>query len=258
MTSVTIKAYPSAPFHTVVVFLGTTPGAEPYWDVMAHLLSQYPFLDEQGISAYTTIAPNFASTDMGLVDGFLGIYILPSLHPENTSESLTAVINKLFNNAIAPYPTQFFTYVTPSSYPDFWAYYKDNNGPSDGGHDQIIGSRLLDKKALTTNLTALKEAYRSATPPGTITSPYLVSGRGVHNAKIRGGSNAVNPAWRKAYIHNGICIMIVIPLGILTASSTRCQLDTIRYRRAAKTTRDFERKSKCAPKSCTRYGSLCE
>jgi len=29
-----------------------------------------------------------------------------------------------------------------------------------------------------------------------------VSGKGVHNAKPRGGSNAINPAWRKAYVHS--------------------------------------------------------
>ena len=32
---------------------------------------------------------------------------------------------------------------------------------------------------------------------------YMVSGKGVWDAKPRGGGDAVNPAWRKALIHAG-------------------------------------------------------
>jgi hypothetical protein len=193
------------PFITATGFLITAPGGEAFWDVTANVLSQFPALDEQGIMTYAFVARNF-SGQFGIttpVDGFLGIYILPGLHPENTSDSLSAVLNKTFSEATAAYPSQFTTGVIPQAYPDFWAWYNISNGPLDAGFDQYIGSRLLDEKALTQNLTALKEAYKAATPSGGMTSAYLVGGRGVMNAKPRGGSNAVNSAWRKAYVHAG-------------------------------------------------------
>ncbi len=188
------------------VFLGTVPGTEAYWDVLAQILSSLPNLSAQGISAYTIMAPSFIDPSMNftsLVDGYLGIFLLPGLHPSNTSDSLAATINTLFADVTAPYPMQFFTSVTSNTYADFWAYYEPHNGPSDAGHDQVLGSRLLDKKALTGNLTALKQAFKAATPPGSVINAYLVGGKGVMDATPRGGSNAVNPAWRKAFVHAG-------------------------------------------------------
>lgn len=136
----------------------------------------------------------------GAVNGYYGLFMLPALHPSNTSTSLAAALNKVLNEAIAPYPGQFYTSVTTQTWTDFWAFYSLNNGPLDGGHDQVLGSRLLDKKALT-NREAMKEAYKTFTANGSPASVYLVGGKNVMNARPRGGSNAVNSAWRKAYVH---------------------------------------------------------
>jgi hypothetical protein len=193
------------PFIIANAYLLTPPGGEAIWDVTANLLSQYPELDAQGIMAYSFVARN-VSVKFGIkvpLDGFLAAFILPSLHPENTSLSLTTVVSKLLSKATAAYPFQFMGGVIPHTYPDFWAWYNISNGPLDAGYDQYIGSRLLDGKALTQNLTALKEAFKAATASGSGIGVYLVGGHGVMNAKPRGGGNAVNPAWRRAYVHAG-------------------------------------------------------
>lgn len=205
ITSATIKAYPSAPFVTATVFMGTIPGNNAYWDVVTSILSQYPSLDDQGISCYSFIAPSFSSAEFNItspINSYIGTFLLPALHPSNSSDSLKSAINEIVTGATAPYPFQFFTSVTTQTYPDFWAWYSVSNGPLGANHDQILGSRLLDGKALTGNLTALKETYQKITPKGSITSIYLVGGKNVMNAQPRGGSNAVNPAWRKAYVHS--------------------------------------------------------
>jgi hypothetical protein len=93
--------------------------------------------------------------------------------------------------------------VTPTLYKDFYSYYAVNNGPLNAGFDIVLGSRLLDEETLTKNLTAVIEAFKTTTPPGSTTDVYLVGGKGVQNAVPRGGSNAVNPAWRKALAHTG-------------------------------------------------------
>ncbi|KUJ11481.1 FAD-binding domain-containing protein [Mollisia scopiformis] len=209
MTSVTIKAFQSSAFHTVTALMATKPGTDAYWSVIANVLSQFPTLDEMGISAYSYIAPGFTSAALNIttpVDGFYGIFMLPGLHPENTSDSLTSAIKQLFNTATSSFPQQFETFTNTTSYPDFWSYFEPNYGPLNAGDDGVLGSRLLDGKALTGNLTALADAYRVASPVGNEISAFLVSGKGVHNAKPRGGSNAVNPAWRTAYIHSVLSV----------------------------------------------------
>jgi len=205
MTSATIKAFPSTQFITATLFLGTISSHNAYWDVFTYILSHFPSLDDQGISCYTLLAPNFTSAEFNItspVDSYIGTFLLPVLHPSNTSDSLHSAISQIVTEATAPYPLQFFFSVTMQTYPDFWAWYSVNNGPLDANHDQVLGSRLLDGKALTGNMTALKETYQRATPAGSITSIYLVGGKNVMNAKPRGGGNAVNSAWRKAYVHS--------------------------------------------------------
>jgi hypothetical protein len=208
MTSVTFKAFQSVPFVVATGFVGTTiPGLGAVWDVVANVLSHYPALDAQGIMAYSLVVHDFSRPKKGIpiaLDGVLGQWILPALHPENTSDSLDAAINAVFREATAGYfPGQFIRILTTHTWPDFWAYYNVSNGPRDAGFDQYLGSRLLDGKALTQNLTALKQAFKATTPSGSSTGAFLVGGHGVQNAKPRGGSNAVNPAWRRAYIHSG-------------------------------------------------------
>ncbi|KAH8600686.1 hypothetical protein B0O99DRAFT_589582 [Bisporella sp. PMI_857] len=203
ITSVTIRAFPSTKFVTASLFLGTAPGGEGYWDVITHIVSRYPDLISQGISGYTFIAPNFLSEDFNItspVDGYYGILMLPLLHPSNSSESLLTALNNVVASATAPYPGQIFSSISTTTYDDFWGYYEPNNGPQDAGYDQITVSRLLDGKALA-DREGLKKAFKTITSDGTAAGLYLVGGANVFNAKPRGGSNAVNPAWRKAYVH---------------------------------------------------------
>jgi hypothetical protein len=205
ITSVTFKAFKSMPFVIVNGALIFPPGTDFFWDMTANILSRSPTLDDLGIMAYFFIAKNLTG-QYGItspVDGFLGTFMLPVLHPENTTEVLNATVWNILNEVTAGSPVPFTTIVLPDLYPDFWAWYSINNGPLVAGYDQYAGSRLLDRKALTQNLTALATAFRTATAYGTTTIAYMVGGHGVMNAKPRGGSNAVNSAWRTTYVHAG-------------------------------------------------------
>jgi hypothetical protein len=126
---------------------------------------------------------------------------MPLISVTNTSETLAAAVTDVFNNATAPYPGQFQSLVIPATYPGFYSWLKDNNGPLDGGFDGLVGSWLLDENVLTTDLNVLKEAIKTFTPPGSPSTPYLVSGKGVWDAVPRGGSDSLNLAWRKAVTH---------------------------------------------------------
>ena len=212
ITSVTIAAFPSTPYITVNVLAGTQPNTDTYWSAMAYILSQFPLLSKLGIGAYTFIEPN--TTYDGLnVGGYLAVFSMPQLSKHNTTASLTAALNPVFDHIQATYPGEFQVFLNATMYPTFYDWWKDNNGPNYAGVDLRVGSRLLDEKALTANVTTLKEAIRTASPPGTGVQAYLLGGKGVKNVVPRGGSDAVLPAWRESLVHmskstDRLCLLV--------------------------------------------------
>ncbi|OBT38737.1 hypothetical protein VE00_10689 [Pseudogymnoascus sp. WSF 3629] len=206
MISATIKAYPSFKFATVSVMFGApVSSSDAYCDALTTVFEESPDLGDLGISAYYFGAANVSAAEYGvpvpgMINGFIGSFMLPLIDASNTSASLLTAVNATLAKAIKGAEDQFLTSVTETTFDDFWSWYKDHNGPLNAGFDGILGSRLLDRKSLTGNRAALKEALIVAPGKGTLLG-HLVSGKGVHNAKIPGGSNAVNPAWRSAYVH---------------------------------------------------------
>jgi hypothetical protein len=147
--------------------------------------------------------PSFINADLNIttpVSAYAGNFFMPLLSPSNSLASLAAALTEVFNNVTAPYPGQFQILVIPNTYPDFYAWFKDN-GPLDGGFDGLVGSWLLGEDALTGDLNALKDTIKTFTPPNSSSAPYLIAGKNVWDSVPRGGSNSVNPAWRKAYMH---------------------------------------------------------
>lgn len=157
-----------------------------------------------GISGYSYLNPNADAGDLNItapVEGVVaGVFILPVLSPANTSASLTAALTEALDKAMALFPDQFDYGVQPvESWDDFWGWYKINNGPLQAGGDGVMGSRLLDEKALTSNITALEDAFKQM--GRTRIDMNFVSGKGSHPTTPRGGGNAVNDAWRRTVIH---------------------------------------------------------
>jgi hypothetical protein len=204
VVSTTIKAFPSAPFYVFNVLIGTEPNTEAFWDAMTYWMSQYPSLADQGIAGYGTISPN-TSYEGTYYGGFQGEFILPATSSENTSESLAAPITKMIDTITTLWPGLFVYENTSATWPTFYDWWLPSNGPDYAGVDLLVGSRLLDAEALTGNLTALKIALQGSIPPGPGQGGTVnfVSGKGVWNAVPRGGSDAVNPAWRSALLEYG-------------------------------------------------------
>lgn len=181
----------------------STEDGDEFWGALATLLAQFPALNDHGISGYTNIAPNFTLPSEGVItplNGFSASLALPLISPSQTSDSFETLINNFMTKVTAPYP-KVTSNVDFTTFPNFFTFYSANNGPLDGGTEVMLGSRLLDGKALTANHTALKQAIQLATPPGQVTEMNLVGGKNVWHARPRGGGNAVNPAWRTAYVH---------------------------------------------------------
>jgi hypothetical protein len=198
MTRATIRTYPTPKvLHSVSGFI-TTPGDPRIFDFSSYVLSQFPSLGDGGLSGYAFVLKNFLSPfdNSSYIAGIVGLTVMLDTADATDMDRLWAPVVEHVN-ATWPGITYFSIKTT---FPSVWEWFKVNKDNTAAGGNSYVGSRLLDKAALTNNVTALAEAYESFTGDG-IGTAYLVSGKGVWNAKPRGGSNAVSPGWRSAYVH---------------------------------------------------------
>lgn len=203
MTSVTMKTFPTPKLEagTAIIATPQIEDPRPIFDMTAYVLSQLPDMGDQGFSGYSYVfrqIPNPLDGGNTTVGGIVFSGVLQNSSPEE----LRGLWDPIFAHVKATWPDLFMTlYYEPKSYPSFLGWFSENYDTTSAGENSHVGSRLLDRDALTKNLTSLSEAFERFTD-GEISTAYLVSGKGVHNAKPRGCSgNAVLPAWRKAYIH---------------------------------------------------------
>lgn len=131
--------------------------------------------------------------------------MLPVLSTQNTGSSLTAALTPLLANISSTYGDQFIIDISNvTTTPNFYDWWVAGNKPENAGADIVVGSWLLSADALNDTdalETALKGVLTNAGAPGL--TFYLLGGKGTADVVPRGGSDAVNPAWRKAIVHAG-------------------------------------------------------
>lgn len=165
---------------------------------MAYFLSQFPTLSAAKVSAFTYLYPKITLDESeGPVASFEGVFALP----DSTSTCvLDHLLAPLWAHVNETYPNQTVIEVTSKVFPNLYSLYLQFADASTAGVDKVVGSWLLPEESLTDD--ALGDALIDFVGESGARL-YMVSGRGVWNAKPRGGSDAVNPAWRKALIHAG-------------------------------------------------------
>jgi hypothetical protein len=177
-------------------------------NALTYWFSEYPTLSAQNIAGYNDYAVNTTLDGVTYCGGVQGEFLLPVLSPANTTESLSAAIGAMLDNITATYPGQFVTEIGVQTYASYYDWWLPANGPKSAGFDFMVGSRLLDKTALTGDLSALQAALKVFSEAGG-GNPILVGGGKVNSGVPRGGSNSVNPAWRKTILHcsrlNSLC-----------------------------------------------------
>ncbi|GKT42657.1 FAD-linked oxidoreductase patO [Colletotrichum spaethianum] len=202
ITSVTFATHPSPPISNTAWAMLTEPRASYLPDLAAYFLSQAPSLGKAGLSGYALInshMPNPVSAP-GLppnATGIIGVSLLQDDADFDEVKRLWTSINKTIHER---WPKVAFLSMN-TQYPTWQDYYDKNHDQNKGGMNKLLVSRLLDEEALTGDLDALAGAVKTMTDNVGGMYAFLVSGKGVHDAKPRGGGNAVHPSWRKAYIH---------------------------------------------------------
>ena len=197
-----MKMYPSVSLGTYLFSYNTTTDSDTFWSMNAYFHSQLPRLADAGISSYYYVFPlNPTQKNASMQGQLAGEFLGAGLAAKDIAAAV-APMEKYFENVGWSDPISGGGY--PIDYPDFSKYWA-TQPPQGAGFSGRLGSRLLDEKALTGDIEKLKSALRTTTPPPWNTLGHLVAGPGTHHPPdgIPGGSNAVGPAWRKAYTHIG-------------------------------------------------------
>ncbi|OIW31030.1 FAD-binding domain-containing protein [Coniochaeta ligniaria NRRL 30616] len=204
VTSVTMRTYPTPQLTNLFLTLATTNSSSPrVWDMVAYVLSQFPSLGDAGLSGYSylfnTIPNPLGGGASGTVSGMIASVVLQDTQD---AQAMTALWAPVLAHVSQTWP-EMIVDTNITAFPSFLAWYREHHDTTATGNDTFVGSRLLDEAALTGNLTASADAFRRLSSGGVATA-YLVSGKGVRDARPRGGGDAVLPAWRRAYVHSTV------------------------------------------------------
>lgn len=166
------------------------------WDMVGYLLSQFPYLDSNGVSGYSVLSHNYTVPDGNngtmMIAGLAGEFLILDTQDPN---DMQAIWDPIIAHVKTTWPTAVaLVGLTPySSFASWLDVYYDNN-PT--GYDEYVGSHLLDTVSLTSDSTAVGQAFETFRGQA-----FLVSGVGTRDAKPRGGGTAVTPSWRRAIVH---------------------------------------------------------
>jgi hypothetical protein len=191
----------------VIVIIGTDSKESFALDFVTYLTSQMPSLMDQGVAGYNVIAKDIQNPIQkpgipNRVAGLLGSFILQDIESD---EAVTKAFNPINKTIQQRWPDKVQFYTIVEQFDSFLGWFDKNYDMNSAGGSTYLVSRLLDAKALTGNDEALKGALEVVLSSGNLSSMlnHMVAGKGVQEAKPRGGSNAVNPAWRTTYVHVG-------------------------------------------------------
>ncbi|KAF4449047.1 hypothetical protein F53441_7697 [Fusarium austroafricanum] len=201
LTSITMKVYKTPKITASAFTIGTSADAPFKYDLIAYIFSQLPSLSDAGLSGYALLgvrAPNPSPIPGGPkeVAGIQGIFAAQDVKDPNYIHKLFAPINETIQKRWPGY-VQFGA--TKEEYPSFLKWYDVYYDRGDAGATRYLVSRLFSKEALESN--KLSGAIEEGTSVANGMTLLLVAGKGVKDAKPRGGSVAANLGWRKTYLH---------------------------------------------------------
>jgi hypothetical protein len=206
MTSVTMKTVPTPKIDSLIIAILTPniTGSRAIFDMAAYVFSQFPSMGDQGLSGYASYFKDLSNPFDGSNTTVGGMFMSAALQ-DSSPEAMRALWDPVLAHIKSTWPGMFEVTYIPESFPSFLGWFSKYFDSSEAGKNSYLGSRLLDRDALTGDLAKSAKAWEGFAN-GTSAGSYLVSGKGVHDAKPRGCWNAVLPAWRRAYVHAGMSL----------------------------------------------------
>lgn len=205
ITKMTMRTHPT-PSITSIRWMAVTDAKSPFlYDLAASAVSKFPQLVRAGISGWNFVTnhitdpiPEPGRNASGPLAGAFGITLMQNSNDSNVAQR---VFQPMRDEIQAKWPGKARLLLQTKHYPSFLAWITENYDMSLAGNSLWAVSRLLDERALTSDTKALGNALKAGSKPTGSLMVFLVSGKGAKNARPRGGGNAVNPAWRSAFVH---------------------------------------------------------
>lgn len=223
----TVRTVPSTPIAVFDLSIEAESKSTVYWDIVAYLVAQFPVLADSNVAAFTYLYPNASDAGLGSNASFFeAIFVVYDPPSRSTLEDLLAPYVQHVNKT---YSGRMTLKAEPRTFPDFFNLFEKYADDTGAGVDKVVGSRLLPPEILKEESFSTALATFAGEAGARL---YMVAGKGVWNAVPRGGSNAVNPAWRKALIHAGKPVQISVKVHDLkilnVANSCVARLDASR------------------------------
>ncbi|PHH88982.1 hypothetical protein CDD83_6788 [Cordyceps sp. RAO-2017] len=191
---------------TSVRWMAVMDKAEPgLYDLAADVVSKLPQIVDSGASGWNFVSENIANPipepGRNVSQKLAGVFGVNMIQDSRDPRIAQRIFKPIEDVIQKKWPGRARLVLQTKQYPSFLAWITDNFDASSAGNSSWAVSRLLDKKSLTQDTKALGEALQAAGKPSGIVYVFTVTGKGVHNARPRGGGNSVHPAWRSAYVH---------------------------------------------------------
>ncbi|KAJ8123346.1 hypothetical protein ONZ43_g688 [Nemania bipapillata] len=196
MTSVTLATHPTPKIVAGIIALYGLVNEPWVQDLIGYIASQFPYLVSNDVSGYAfftynTTTPN-ANNGIDILSGLIGEFMITDTQD---IKDMQTIWEPILTHIKTTWPaTVIMESLNP--YSSFYSWFTVFYDQGAAGYNHYVGSRLLDEKALSINSTTLGKVFTDARA-----SAYLVAGKGVREAKPRGGGLSVTPTWRRAVVH---------------------------------------------------------
>ena len=204
VVSTVIKAHPTNKIAAQILgFAPLTANDYPaFMDALAIVHQNYPNLSDSGFSGY-------GSWSIYSPTPLVGNYSTGFIHTIAVFGKTAAEAGNLFASTAAQLQkyngTSLYMTTRYLSFPTYVAYYNALSGiVTPVGETAALGSRFLDREALTSNVTTLKTMLQTiaGTPEQATSNNIVFVGGGQVFADASDPYSGVNPAWRRTYVHN--------------------------------------------------------
>lgn len=202
--STVIKAYPTNKVTAQIFGFAplTANHSSAFMDALAIVHQNYPNLSDSGFSGY-------GSWSIYSPTPLIRNYSTGFIHTIAVFGKTAVEVEELFAPTAAQLQryngTNLYMTTTYLSFPTYDAYYNALSGVvTPVGQSAALGSRFLDREALTGNATALKAMLQTiaGTPEQATSNNIVFVGGGQVFADASDPYSGVNPAWRHTYVHN--------------------------------------------------------
>lgn len=173
--------------------LQISPGPH-FWEIVAYVFSQLPSLGDAGLSGH------FLAINTSALGFDAGVYGSAASLSHSTTEidkmfsTMNDTIQKRWKDEAVLLKLEY------KLYDNFLDWFEEKYDKGTAGGSPLLPSRLLGNDSLH-DLATLTHALEAAANDEGQIQAHLVAGQGTANVVPRGGSNAVHPAWRTAYLH---------------------------------------------------------